>query len=170
MTGDALMADLDGVGATPLDQRLSLLRAEATRLVEEVVGPLKHVALRTGDCAVELTWADPPMMGSPPVVSTMVATDAVVSPPPVEGDTVAVAAPLVGVFYAAPSPGAPPFVHVGDRVAAGQTIGIIEAMKLMNKIAADAAGIVTEILAANGQQVEFGQELVRIRPDPDADV
>ena len=168
---DALAADLDGIGST--SDRLSLLRAEATRLVEEVVGPLKHVALRTGDCAVELTWADPPMMSSGPVVAATVATDAILSASATSvevdaGDTIAVAAPLVGVYYASPSPGAPAFVRVGDRVSADQPVGIIEAMKLMNKIAAETAGLVTEVLVTNGQQVEFGQELVRIRPDPDA--
>ena len=81
---------------------------------------------------------------------------------------VAVVAPLVGVFYVAPSPGANPFVRPGDRVDADQTVAIIEAMKLMNDITAGVAGIVEEILVADGQPVEFGQELVRVRPDPEA--
>ena len=71
-----------------------------------------------------------------------------------------IAAPMIGTFYASPSPGAPPFVRVGDRVEVGQTIGIIEAMKIMNEIAADRGGVVEAILADNGQPVEYGSALI----------
>jgi acetyl-CoA carboxylase biotin carboxyl carrier protein len=162
MTSDAIVAS-NGSVPTPADQRLRDLRAEATRLVEEVSGPLKHVALRTGDCAVELTWADPPPPRSAPEPTTgEPITAAVISD---ESDTLPIVAPLVGVFFVAPSPGAPPFVRPGDRVEANQMVGIIEAMKLMNHIASDVAGIVTEVLVVDGQAVEFGQELVRVRPE-----
>ena len=67
---------------------------------------------------------------------------------------------MIGTFYASPTPGAPSFVHVGDRVEVGQTIGIIEAMKIMNEIAADRSGVVAAILADNGQPVEFGSALI----------
>src|SRR5260363_121117 len=70
--------------------------------------------------------------------------------------------PMVGTFYRAPSPEAAPFVQVGDPVEKGQTIGIIEAMKLLNEIEADEAGIVKEFLVENGQAVEYGQPLLRI--------
>lgn len=73
-----------------------------------------------------------------------------------------VTAPMVGTFYAAPSPNASPFIEEGDEVVAGQTIGIIEAMKIMNEIAADRSGIVQEVLARNGQPVEYGSPLVRL--------
>lgn len=72
--------------------------------------------------------------------------------------------PIVGTFYAAPSPGAPPFVKVGDRVEAGQTICLVEAMKLMNEIEADASGEVAQILVENGQPVEYGQPLFALLP------
>lgn len=72
--------------------------------------------------------------------------------------------PLVGVFYAAPAEDAEPFVKVGDQVRAGQTIAIVEAMKLMNEIEAETDGVVKEILVKNGQAVEFGQPLFRIMP------
>lgn len=78
------------------------------------------------------------------------------------GDNV-VTCPLVGIFYAAPEEGAEPFVKVGDRVKKGQTLAIVEAMKLMNEIESEVDGVVTEVLAENGQAVEFGQELFRIR-------
>jgi acetyl-CoA carboxylase biotin carboxyl carrier protein len=69
---------------------------------------------------------------------------------------------MVGTFYRAASPGAKPFVEVGDTVQAGDPLCIIEAMKLMNEIEADKSGVVKQILAENGQPVEFGQPLVVI--------
>jgi acetyl-CoA carboxylase biotin carboxyl carrier protein len=70
-----------------------------------------------------------------------------------------VTSPMVGTFYRAPSPGADPFVQVGDTVKEGQTICIIEAMKLLNEIESDVAGVIKEILVDNGQAVEYGQPL-----------
>ncbi|HEY4296881.1 MAG TPA: acetyl-CoA carboxylase biotin carboxyl carrier protein [Paraburkholderia sp.] len=70
-----------------------------------------------------------------------------------------VTSPMVGTFYRAPSPGADPFVQVGDTVKEGQTICIIEAMKLLNEIESDKSGVVKEILVENGQAVEYGQPL-----------
>ena len=66
---------------------------------------------------------------------------------------------MVGTFYRASAPGAAAFINVGDTVAVGQTLGVIEAMKLMNEIPSDRAGLVREILIENGQAVEFGQPL-----------
>ncbi|NSX12662.1 acetyl-CoA carboxylase biotin carboxyl carrier protein [Cupriavidus taiwanensis] len=70
-----------------------------------------------------------------------------------------VTSPMVGTFYRAPSPGAAPFVNVGDSVKEGQTVCIIEAMKLLNEIECDKAGVIKEILVENGQAVEYGQPL-----------
>jgi acetyl-CoA carboxylase biotin carboxyl carrier protein len=69
------------------------------------------------------------------------------------------ASPMVGTFYRASSPGGSPFVSIGDAVSEGQTLCVIEAMKLMNEIPADKAGVIKEILVENGQPVEFGQAL-----------
>ena len=71
--------------------------------------------------------------------------------------------PIVGTYYASPAPGAPAFVKVGDKVQAGQVVAIIEAMKLMNEIEADAAGEIVKIFANNNQPVEYGQPLFAIR-------
>ena len=71
--------------------------------------------------------------------------------------------PMVGVFYAAPSPGEAPFVKVGQTVSAGETLGIIEAMKIMNPIEATQSGVVEEILVKNGDVIQFGQPLFRYR-------
>lgn len=75
-----------------------------------------------------------------------------------------VKSPIVGTFYEAPSPGAPPFVKVGDTVELGQVLCIVEAMKLLNEIESDVAGEVVKKLASNGQPIEYGQELFAIRP------
>jgi acetyl-CoA carboxylase biotin carboxyl carrier protein len=80
--------------------------------------------------------------------------------PAIEGHVVK--SPMVGTFYRSPSPGAKPFVEIGDAVKAGQTVCIIEAMKLLNEIEADKDGIVRAILVENGQPVEYGEPLVVI--------
>jgi len=79
--------------------------------------------------------------------------------PPPEPEGHIVKSPMVGTFYRAASPGAKPFVDVGDSVKDGDTLCIVEAMKLMNEIESDAAGVVKAILVENGQPVEFGQPL-----------
>ena len=76
-----------------------------------------------------------------------------------------VKSPMVGTFYGAPEPGAKPYVSVGDRVQKGQTLCIIEAMKIMNEIESEFAGVVKEILAQDAQPVEYGQVLFRIDPN-----
>jgi acetyl-CoA carboxylase biotin carboxyl carrier protein len=73
-----------------------------------------------------------------------------------------VLSPMVGTFYHSASPGASAFVEVGSRVERGQTIGIVEAMKVMNEVESDASGVVVEILVSNGQAVEFEQPLIAI--------
>ena len=77
---------------------------------------------------------------------------------------VRVESPMVGNFYRAPQPGAPPFTEVGETVAAGQTLCILEAMKLMNEVKSEVDGIVRAIHVENGQPVEFGQLLFELEP------
>jgi acetyl-CoA carboxylase biotin carboxyl carrier protein len=84
------------------------------------------------------------------------------TPEPAESTQHLVKSPMVGTFYRAPSPGAKPFVEVGDMIKEGQPICIIEAMKIMNEIEADHSGKVTRMLCDNGQAVEFGQPLFAI--------
>ncbi len=75
-----------------------------------------------------------------------------------------VKSPIVGTFYESPSPGSPPFVKVGDALEVGQVLCIVEAMKLMNEIECDVAGELVKKLVANGQPIEYGQELFAVRP------
>ncbi len=78
-------------------------------------------------------------------------------------DYISIKSPIVGVFYAAPAENAEPYVSVGNNVTKGQTLCIVEAMKLMNEIAAEEDGVISEICVTNGQIVEFGTELFRIK-------
>jgi acetyl-CoA carboxylase biotin carboxyl carrier protein len=84
--------------------------------------------------------------------------------PAAESGLHTVRSPIVGTFYECPSPGSPPFVKPGDTVEVGQVLCIVEAMKLMNEIEADVAGEIVKKLVANGQPIEYGQELFVIRP------
>jgi acetyl-CoA carboxylase biotin carboxyl carrier protein len=81
-----------------------------------------------------------------------------------DGDSVFVASPFVGTFYRSPSPDAAAFVEVGAAVRKGQVVCIIEAMKLMNEIESEAEGKVVEVMAKNGEHVEYGQKLFRLSP------
>jgi len=102
--------------------------------------------------------APAPIAVAAPVAAPAIA-EAVAEP---EDDGYLVAAPMVGTFYAASSPGAAPYVQVGDRVNEGDTLCIIEAMKMMNQIEADASGIIKSIRVQNGEPVEYGQTLIVI--------
>ena len=77
---------------------------------------------------------------------------------------VEIISPMVGTFYRSPAPDEPAFVDVGDRIRSGQTVCIIEAMKLMNELEAEVSGEIVEILAQNGDPVEYGQPLMRVNP------
>ena len=116
--------------------------------------------------AVELERASAvqPVAVPMPMPSAMAAPVAAptVAPAAPEPKGTEVTAPMVGVFYAAPAPGDEPFVHVGSKVKAGETLCIIEAMKVLNEVTAEADGEVLEICVADGDLVEFGSCLMRI--------
>jgi acetyl-CoA carboxylase biotin carboxyl carrier protein len=110
--------------------------------------------------AVSLSGAAPAAApAAPPPAAPAAAPAAPASGPEAGQDGHVVKAPMVGTFYRSPSPDAKPFVEVGHTIKEGQTICIIEAMKLMNEIEADASGVVKAILVENGQPVEYGQPL-----------
>jgi acetyl-CoA carboxylase biotin carboxyl carrier protein len=104
-----------------------------------------------------------PELGVVPVAPAPAAPPVPAEPAPEEGLHM-VKSPIVGTFYEAPSPGAPPFVKPGDMVEVGQVLCIVEAMKLLNEIESDVAGEIVKKLAVNGQPIEYGQELFVIRP------
>jgi acetyl-CoA carboxylase biotin carboxyl carrier protein len=105
-----------------------------------------------------MTGMHPMSMGMPPAAPAAVAAS--VAPPEPKGHELK--SPMVGTFYRAPSPGAPAFVEVGQSLTKGQTLCIIEAMKLLNEIESDVSGTVKAILVENGQPVEYGQPLFLI--------
>lgn len=119
---------------------------------------LQAIEVKEGDQAISLTRRTPVIAGAVPVTA-----------PPSEAPVVKSSrgaietAPMVGVFYAAPSPGEAPFVKVGQTISAGESLGIIEAMKIMNPIEATQSGVIEEILVKNGDVVQFGQPLFRYR-------
>jgi acetyl-CoA carboxylase biotin carboxyl carrier protein len=107
-----------------------------------------------------------PQVASPVAAPTDVAGGVPASPPvtPPDENLHIVKSPIVGTFYESPSPGSPPFVKVGDKLEVGQVLCIVEAMKLLNEIECDMAGELVKKLVANGQPIEYGQELFAVRP------
>jgi acetyl-CoA carboxylase biotin carboxyl carrier protein len=107
-------------------------------------------------------YAPPPLAASPPQAAAPAPASASAPEPaaaPPEEDGFRVSAPMVGTFYSSSSPGAAPYVQVGDRISEGDTLCIIEAMKMMNQIEADVSGVIKSIRVQNGEPVEYGQTL-----------
>ncbi|MDJ0916754.1 MAG: acetyl-CoA carboxylase biotin carboxyl carrier protein [Woeseiaceae bacterium] len=103
--------------------------------------------------------APAPAAPAAPVPAEAAAPAPAAAPSPVEDDGYEVKSPMVGTFYSASSPGSAPYVQVGDRVSEGDTVCIIEAMKMMNQIEADVSGVIKSIRIQNGEPVEYGQTL-----------
>jgi biotin carboxyl carrier protein len=142
------------VAASSDDQTSQVLK-ETRELVKMLeMTSVRRVVLETGGFKIDIERA----VGAAPPAPTAAAA----APGQPLDKRHRVLAPLVGTFYRAGSPGAKPFVEVGSRVQRGQVIGIIEAMKIMNEVASDAAGVVAEVLVENGQPVQFEQPLVVI--------
>jgi acetyl-CoA carboxylase biotin carboxyl carrier protein len=137
-------------------------------------GDVKVKIKRAGEHTVVHSHAEPRFYAVPPVpavelgavpgASAVASTQAAPAGPAPQENLHAVKSPIVGTYYEAPSPGAPPFVKVGDQVEVGQVLCIVEAMKLLNEIESDVAGEIVKTLASNGQPIEYGQELFTIRP------
>ena len=114
---------------------------------------------------IRVSRGSPVSQGSVAPAAPVQAAAPSAAPAPSAGDAIpagAITAPMVGTVYTAPTPGTPDFVSVGDKVREGQTVLIIEAMKVMNQIAAPRGGTVTQILIDDGQPVEFGEPLIVI--------
>ena len=131
-------------------------------LTEVEADPSGHIRISRRAAGGSVDFQESAGAGRPPGP-----TIALAPPAPVEGATAPgtfISSPFVGTFYRAPSPDASAFVEVGQQVKKGQVVCIVEAMKLMNEIEAEADGKVAEILAKNGEHVEYGQGLIRLTP------
>jgi acetyl-CoA carboxylase biotin carboxyl carrier protein len=153
------------------------VRAEANALVQELLARLdasdvRELEVTRGTLRVKVTKGPPQQMSrpipaasaAPPAAAPQAAGPAVVSADPAAANADAITAPLTGVFYLSPSPQAPPFVQIGSVVAAGDVIGLIEAMKLFNEIRSTKNGRVRKIVATNGQLVRAHAPLIELDP------
>ncbi len=153
-----------------IDENRPLPLREVERLVELVrESGMDEIRVRQGETEISVR-ARPDVSATPGVNQAASGTQGVsevVEPehPPEMDGLHAVRSPVVGTFYRAPAPGEDPYVEVGDTVSAGQTLCIVEAMKLMNEIVADVSGEVVEVLAENAGGVEYDQPLFYLRPD-----
>jgi acetyl-CoA carboxylase biotin carboxyl carrier protein len=131
---------------------------------------IAEIEITEGEESVRISRYSPnapvaaPVAAAAPIAAAPAAAASAAPAAPVEPeeDGFEVTAPMVGTFYAASSPGAAPYVQVGDRVNEGDTLCIIEAMKMMNQIETDVSGVVKSIRLQNGEPVEFGQTLIVI--------
>lgn len=126
------------------EEKVRIARGGAVTIAQGQAAPMAVPAAATAPAPAPAASAPPP---------------AIAAEPPAASEGHAMKSPMVGTFYRAPSPDAKPFVEVGQAVKQGQTLCVIEAMKLMNEIEADASGTVKAILVENGQPVEYGQTL-----------
>jgi oxaloacetate decarboxylase alpha subunit len=157
----------EDLGARGVDQS----RAERIREIVRVVQDSGVAEVTIEEAGMRVSVRRTPDTGAapPPELALGEAAEPALEPataPPVANGFVRVEAPMVGTFYRAPQPGAPPFVEEGDAVASGQTLCILEAMKLMNEIKAEMEGIVRRIHVQNAQPVEYGQLLFELEPLP----
>ena len=120
---------------------------------------LQAIEVKEGDQSIALTRRNPVVAGVAPVTTPTKVAPVIKATSRGAVET----SPMVGVFYSAPNPGEAPFVNVGQTVSAGDTLGIIEAMKIMNPIEATQSGVIEEILVKNGDVIQFGQPLFRYR-------
>lgn len=147
-----------------IKELLELFEAGSIRELDLNQGDLSLYLNKNEDSRPVVQESAPQMVATPTQIAPVEVAQAPVaeSKPAVEVEGTAVKSPIVGVVYTSSEPAAPSFVSVGDKVAVGDTLCIVEAMKIMNEIKSDVAGIVTEILIENEDVVEFGQALFRI--------
>lgn len=160
------MTDETRTGEAPLDDEIILAAVDrlAARLVDS---PLDELEVEVGGLTVRVAKAR--VAAAPaPAAAVIAGPPAAATPESPYGEPAPgmrfVSAPLTGVWYTAPSPGARPYVAVGDEIASGQVVGLIEAMKLFNEIKADPGGTVSRILAETGTLVKRQQPLLEIDP------
>lgn len=141
------------------DERVRIRRSSAVHK-QQILVPAQAVSSTAGDSGQQQVMVAQPQPSA--VSSTTVATP--VADQLADPTLVTVKSPIVGTFYEASSPEAPPFVKVGDTVHSGQVLCIIESMKLMNEIESEVSGVIVSRLITNAQPVEYGESLFVIRP------
>ncbi|MGN1339575.1 MAG: acetyl-CoA carboxylase biotin carboxyl carrier protein [Oscillospiraceae bacterium] len=153
----------------PIEDTIECIEALAEIVKKNDLGKIK-ISTEDIDIVIEGKRCPPPMpapapmpiMAGVPAASVAAPAAEAAAKPAEQVSGNIITSPIVGTFYASPSPDKPPFVKVGDNVNAGDVVCIIESMKLMNEINSDFTGRVAEIYAKNGEPVEFGQKLMRI--------
>jgi acetyl-CoA carboxylase biotin carboxyl carrier protein len=153
---------------------IDALAEAALRLLDSVAQRPERLRVSAGELSVDLDWRTTPVRvvaagDAPAAYAAQAPGDSVAASPSTSAESASPAwhqinAPTVGTFYHAPSPGSAPFVVEGDVIAAGQQIGIVEAMKLMVPVESDQAGRVVSVHVADGKPVEYGEPLVSLGP------
>ena len=155
-----------------MDQIELLLKTMAEHNLEEFEYSRGDLRIRLKKPSVGVAISAPRVLAAPEIIVAGASAPATGNAPQAAttsesrstDDLHLVKSPIVGTFYGSPSPGAEPFVKVGDHVDDGQTLCIVEAMKLMNEIESDSSGEILRIFVENGQPVEYGQPLFGVRP------
>ncbi len=157
------------------DEKKNDLKKVRELIAIMIENDLVEVEIADGDSKIHLKrpgHSQVPAVAPIPVVSPAAAVPAAGAVPvqqptqvQTEDNLVNITSPIVGTFYTAPSPDSEPYVKVGDHVTPDTVVCIVEAMKVMNEIKAEAAGTIEKVMVSNGQAVEFGQVLFKIRPD-----
>ena len=134
------------------------------RIVESMrKGQIDRLSLTKGDFQLDLrTGSQTAERDRTPTAAPQTHVEPPVTSAGSAGTEYTITSPMIGTFYVSPAPGELPFVRPGDKLIQGQTVGIVEAMKIMNEIVADRAGTVSEILAEDGETVEYGSPLIRV--------
>ncbi|EKV00587.1 biotin carboxyl carrier protein [Leptolyngbya sp. PCC 7375] len=141
---------------------LTLKNPQFELTLRKATAPSQSVVLSSDATVSAAMPSVAPMMVSPPATGAAV-TEPAAPPASSPSDLYEITSPMVGTFYRSPAPDESPFVDTGDRIKPGQTVCIIEAMKLMNELEAEVSGEIVEVLVQNAEPVEFGQPLMRVK-------
>ncbi|WP_448563091.1 acetyl-CoA carboxylase biotin carboxyl carrier protein [Trichothermofontia sp.] len=158
--------DIEELTLKAADFELTIRRRSALVTHEISAGMAATPApIQPPEIAAIAPTAVPPSPAAPVAPPQNTAQASVPPPSNASSRLVDITSPMVGTFYRAPAPDEPPYVEVGDHIRVGQTVCILEAMKLMNELESEVSGTIVEILIENADPVEFGQVLMRVKPD-----
>lgn len=143
---------------------LTLKNAEFELTLRKPSALQPDVVVSAAPAAPAMPVASIPVSPAPAPVPAAPSEPATPAAPVVDPSLIEITAPMVGTFYRSPAPDESAFVEIGDRIQSGQTVCIIEAMKLMNELETEVSGEIVDILVENAEPIEFGQPLMRVRP------